>query len=398
MTVDEEAAALELTGREVGSDNAADDVDVSISDSKRASIFYQKFDQWRSASYILPRHYKLLTEEETRKYSLWSVNFMIICSAVNKKMLNPNYAIMCTPESQSGNPGSFPDTEPFGFNSATYFLPFCTLIGDGIAGIFIGALSDRLGTRKTLMLVLGWISTIASVVKYFTRHTFWSFCISNLVFGFFMAILPIGLAYIGDVEHDRKKKNELLGKLIGYALLGQAGGGIVAVLMADVGLFAPLLVGKYVKIAANIWLLFHSFLHCHLKFICTYIPGALLMGISTILVHIYMIEPAKDYNIVAPIDFENKLTLNSEDEEVKRPDTIDKKTFFIIVCGALLDNIGSNGLFPLCLSPLALETYHTNFVARNEDAVMSILGCKSLLILEVDAYEYVYVPSAFAMD
>ena len=255
MTVDEEEAALELTGREVGSDHAADDdANISISNTKRAAI-YQKFDQWKNdvhSSYILPRHYKLLTEEETRKYSLWSVNFMIICSAINKKMLNPNYAIMCTPESQSGNPASFPDTEPFGFNSATYFLPFCTLIGDGIAGIFIGALSDRLGTRKTIMLLLGWISTIGSVVKYYTRHTFWSFCISNLIFGFFMGTLPIGLAYIGDVEHDRKKKNELLGKLIGYALLGQAGGGIIAVLMADVGLFAPLLVGKYAKIAANI--------------------------------------------------------------------------------------------------------------------------------------------------
>ncbi len=185
-----------------------------------------------------------------------------------------------------------------------------------------------------------------------------------------MSTLPIALAYVGDVEHDRKKKNELLGKLIGYSLLGQAGGGIIAVLMADVGLFAPLLVGKYVKIPTNIWLLFHSFVHCHLKFICTYIPGTLLMGISTILGHIYMIEPAKDYNIVAPIDFENKLTLNSEDEEVK--------TLWTIVCGALLDNIGSNALFPLCLSPLAFEKYYTNFVARNEVAVMSILGCKSL--------------------
>lgn len=223
MTEDEEAAALELTGREVGSDNAADDVDVSISDSKRAAI-YQKFDQWRNvhSSYILPRHYKLLTEEETRKYSLWSVNFMIICSAINKKMLNPNYAIMCTPESESGNPGSFPDTEPFGFNSATYFLPFCTQIGNAISNIFIGALSDRLGTRKTIMLVLGWISTIGSVIKYYTRHTFWSFCISNIVIGFFMSTLPIALAYVGDVEHDRKKKNRLLGNLIGYSLLGQA--------------------------------------------------------------------------------------------------------------------------------------------------------------------------------
>lgn len=68
---------------------------------------------------------------------------------------------MCTPGASSD---SFPDTEPFGFNSATYFLPMCTLIGVALSSIFIGGLSDKLG-RKILLLVLGWVSAAGSVIK-----------------------------------------------------------------------------------------------------------------------------------------------------------------------------------------------------------------------------------------
>jgi hypothetical protein len=106
------------------------------------------------------------------------------------------------------------------------------------------------------------------------------------------------------------------------------------------------------------------------------------MVIANILSHTYMIEPSKDV-MVDPIKTRSdKFTLNSEDEDVKRPDTIDQKTMWNIVGGALLDNIGSTGLFPLCLSPLALEAYYGQFVARNEEPIMSILGCKSFRILE----------------
>ncbi|KAL7496626.1 hypothetical protein ACHAWT_004791 [Skeletonema menzelii] len=342
MADDEEA--VELVG---GGGEAAADKDTM------SSTLYDRFDEWRSHRYILPRHYKLQTEEDIRKYSLWSVNFMITCSAINTKMLNPNFAIMCNP--YSGNPESFPDTEPFGFNSATYFLPMCTLVGVAIASIFIGTLSDRLG-RKILMLVLGWVSAVGSIVKYFTRHTFWSFCISNFIFGFFLGNLPIGMAYIGDIEQNKKRKEHLLGMLVGCFVLGNSGGGIIAVLMADVGLFTPL------------WI------------------GAGLMFIANILSHRYMIEPTKDI-AETPVDIEDKFTLNEDDEDVIRPDLIDQKTLWNIVGGALLDNIGSTGLFPLCLSPLALETYYSQFVAVNEPPIMSILAyqwlsvCVALLVI-----------------
>ena len=329
MADDEEAVELVGGG---GGENAAD--------GTMSSTLYDRFEEWRENHYILPRHYKLQTEEDTRKYSLWSVNFMITCSAINTKMLNPNFAIMCNP--LSGHPDSFPNTDPFGFNSATYFLPMCTLIGVAIASIFIGTLSDRLG-RKILILVLGWVSAVGSIVKYFTRHTFWGFCISNFVFGFFLGNLPIGMAYIGDVEQNKKKKEQLLGMLVGCFVLGNSGGGIIAVLMADVGLFSPL------------WV------------------GAGLMVIANILSHRYMIEPTKGI-AEKPVDIEDKFTLNDDDEDVIRPGLIDQKTLWNIVGGALLDNIGSTGLFPLCLSPLALEAYYAQFVAVGEDPIMSILA------------------------
>ena len=104
------------------------------------------------------------------------------------------------------------------------------------------------------------------------------------------------------------------------------------------------------------------------------------MVIANVLSHTYMIEPNKDNVMVDPIKTRSdKFSLNSEDEDVKRPDTIDQKTMWNIVGGALLDNIGSTGLFPLCLSPLALEAYYGQFIARNEEPIMSILGCKSYI-------------------
>ena len=159
--------------------------DTSVADKPSApdsATWRNNYNKWRDLKYKLPRHYLLSTEEHVSKHSLWSVNFMILASAVNTKMLNPNFAIMCSP---GANPDSFPSTEPFGFNSATYFLPMCTLIGVAIASTFIGTLSDKFG-RKIPLLILGWVSAVGSIVKYYTRHTFWGFCATNFAFGFLL--------------------------------------------------------------------------------------------------------------------------------------------------------------------------------------------------------------------
>ena len=88
----------------------------------------------------------------------------------------------CVPEAHDD---SFDSTEPFGFNSATYFLPLSTLIGVALASTFIGKLSDKHG-RKILLLILGWISAAGSIVKYYSRDTFWGFCAACFAFGFFL--------------------------------------------------------------------------------------------------------------------------------------------------------------------------------------------------------------------
>lgn len=157
--------------------------------------------------------------------------------------------------------------------------------------------------------------------------------------------LPVGMAYIGDVEQNQVKKNQMLGVLVGCFVGGNSGGGIIAVLMNDFGLFAPL------------WI------------------GAVLMAIACIITTIYMIEPGdKRLDII-----DDKLILEDEGDIIKRPETIHKRTMYNIVGGALMDNIGSTGLFPLCLSPLALEQYYP--------AQMSILAyqwlsvCVALLVI-----------------
>lgn len=145
------------------------------------------------------------------------------------------------------------------------------------------------------------------------------------------------MAYIGDIEQNQKKKNEMLGVLVGCFVAGNSGGGIIAVLMNDFGLFSPL------------WV------------------GAIIIAISCIITHAYMIEPGD-----GRLDIGDKLTVVEDEDDIPRPDTIHKKTMYNIVGGALLDNIGSTGLFPLCLSPLALQTYYGDFVERDEQPIMSI--------------------------
>lgn len=299
----------------------------------------------------LKRYQTLITDEAARKYSLWALYFNVTCNAINTKMLNPNFAIMAIP---GAHPDSFDDTEPFDFNSATYFMPLCSLMGVAIASIFTGQISDKVG-RKKVMLVCSWISGIGSIGMYLARETFWGFCGASFAAGLFRGTLPVAMAYVGDIFTTKKEKSDYLGVVVGCFVMGNSGGGILAILMGETGLFAPLLLGT-----GLIWL-------------------------SACLMTWYLIEPGDA--ILEPVgkDFlRNKL---AEFEEEKRPETINKKTFWNIILGALADNVGSTALFPLCLSPLALEAYLVDFVEANEDPIMSVTGyqwlsvCVALMVI-----------------
>lgn len=301
----------------------------------------------------LPPSYKLVSDRNYRKNSIWTLRFAILASAISTKMLAPNYAIMCSGDSD--NPDAFPSTEPFGFNSATYFIPMMSLSGVAISSIFIGPISDKVG-RKQPIFWMAVISAIGNIAKYYTRQTFWGFCLSNLFFGFFLGNLPIGMAYIGDVFNtDQIEKEKELGMLVGNFVLGNAGGGMIAILMNESGLFSPLWVGSG------------------------------LMVVSSVLIAKFLIEPG-DAKLVAEQQAGGSAYLGSETEP-KRPEKINNAVMWNIIIGALFDNFGSTALFPMCLSPLALEQYTLDFVNAGEEPILSIVGyqwlsvCVALLVI-----------------
>ena len=50
------------------------------------------------------------------------------------------------------HPDSFPNTDPFGFASAQYFLPMTHMLGIAIASVFVGTHSDKFGRRPIFLI------------------------------------------------------------------------------------------------------------------------------------------------------------------------------------------------------------------------------------------------------
>jgi hypothetical protein len=173
---------------------------MKVKTEEEAQSSSSNWGEWLNRSIHVPRRYKLIDDKDARQKSILTLQFAVMVSAIITKMLNPNYAIMASP---GLNPDSFPDTDPFNFN---YFLPMMSLLGVAIASLFLGTLSDRAG-RKRIMLILAVISGAGSIAKYFARETFWGFCITQLVFGFFLGNLPIAMAYVGDVFTRKQKRD-----------------------------------------------------------------------------------------------------------------------------------------------------------------------------------------------
>ena len=327
-------------GDDDGDDDDDDDVDANETKTTK-----------KKRRNILPPKYRLVGDQTARQYSMWSLQLAVLCSSINTKMLNPNFAIMSTPGAHPDD--SFDNTDPFAFNSATYFLPMTTLLGVAISSVFIGTISDKIG-RKKVILFMSWVSTVGSIVKYFSRDTFWGFCAANFAVGFFLGNLPVAMAYIGDIFTDKEEKERQFSVIVGNYVLGNSGGGIIAILMNGSGLFSAL------------WV------------------GAGLMFLSALFTMQYMIEPG-DARLIEPKI--GNMVMEEEDEAIKRPEKIDSLALLNIACGALLDNFGSTGLFPLCLSPLALEAFYFSFVSEGEEPILSITGyqwlsvCVALLVV-----------------
>lgn len=175
-----------------------------------------------------------------------------------------------------------------------------SLLGITISSIFVGPISDKIG-RKIPILVMSVFSIAGCLTRYYTRYTFWGFCISSLLFGFFLGNLPIGMAYIGEVYTDKLEKQKQIGILVGCYVLGASGGGIIAILMKDEGLFSPL------------WV------------------GAGLMVVSSLLVFKCLIEPGD----IRLVQNDSKLDGFKDDEKVVRPEKINNKVMWNIIVSRL---------------------------------------------------------------
>lgn len=298
----------------------------------------------------LNKSQQLLTDEKALKTSLAVLRLAAFADCFTSQILAPNFAIMCTKDMHED---SFPNTNPFDFNGAQYFMPMCAGLASAISAIAFGPLSDKFGRRPCILVCL-YVGTIGSILKWYAgavMQSFWGFCIANFFTGLFSSSVTVAMAYIGDViPHDKEKKEAELGIIIAILMFSVSGGGICAILMDKQGLFMPLWLGIAISLAAGI------------------------------LNQLYLIEPDKDLHHNNPAaqaangdgapatggaaaTFDPVATPASAPKDKGEaadgddaPKTLDKALFWNICAGCVVDNIGSSGM-NLCMSPLMFETF-----------------------------------------
>ena len=91
--------------------------------------------------------------------------------------------------------------------------------------------------------------------------------------------------------------------------------------------------------------------------------GAALNCAAFIFMWFFLVEPA------GGVEWHFEEDVSEEDK--KSPEKLDKKLMLNVVAGALLDNIGSSGLWPMALTPLAFETFYSDFLAVGKEPIMS---------------------------
>ena len=267
--------------------------------------------------HLSPGH-KLLTDEKVLKSSMNALKFAIFADALCAQILQPKFAQMITP---GAHKDSWSNTDPFDQTAAQYFLPGAAGVATAFAAIGFGALSDKVGRRPCMLLCL-YAGAFGSALKYFMRGTFWGFSIANFINGLFGASSVVGMAYVSDVyPHDKKKKEEEMGGIMGIYMLSMNLGGIIAILMTEQGLFEALWIGVALSFVAALWLQFE------------------------------LVEPDRGlhHETDAKTDSATETDPSPDDkkeggeEEGAAPKTLNKKLLMIIVVGSVIDNIGSSG-------------------------------------------------------
>lgn len=214
------------------------------------------------------------------------------------------------------------------------------LFGAAIASTFMGSFSDRVGRRPCMLICVG-VSIFTTILKYLVRGSFWGFCAANFANGLFDGAIPVALAYASDVHPSRHKKDDEIGILIGCNMIGRSGGGIAAILLESQGLFTPLL------------------------------AGAALNAVATFFLYFFMIEPNENIHFQEEVD----------DDDDGAPEKFNWSIFSNVNIGALLDNIGSTGIVPLSMAPLAFSTFLADFLAVGESPIMTPTVYKWIFVL-----------------
>ena len=294
----------------------------------------------------IPPSFRLAISERAMNLSLNAIRVGVFCDSVTATILDPNYPFMAIP---GAHPDSFDSTGPFGTTAATYFLGMTALLGSAIGSAVIGRISDKIGRKQCLVVCLA-VGAIGAVVNYLVRKSFYAFCTTNFLQGLFAATVPVTMAYVSDVKHTCQEKDNEIGVLVGLSMVGTAGGGVATILMEEQGLFTPLFVGAALNVFATVF------------------------AISFIIEPSHMKDALEHQKALNDDDDEN-------DEDANAPDEIDRKTMYTIILGSLLDNVGSAGLLPLAMAPLALEQFYLNFLERGENPLMTQSAFKWLSVM-----------------
>lgn len=140
--------------------------------------------------------------------------------------------------------------------------------------------------------------------------------------------------------------------MIAFNMIGNAGGGIVAILMQDIGLFVPLFVGAGMSALATALVLFLVYEPSH---------------------YFKLLEEQQQDASNGP---ETQARKTTDEEIVAPPEKLDNRVMVTIVLGAIMDNLGSAGLTYISLAPLAFNAFYQDYEALGRTPIMSASAFK----------------------
>lgn len=287
---------------------------------------------------------RLYTDPWVLRKAIWALRFAAIADGINSFILNPNFPLMVTPaDNPDQHQDAFESTAPLDFAAANYMMPLSSYVGIAISSIVIGRLSDHYGRRPGILLCM-YVGVIGSLLKYALKFNFWAYCAANLFNGLFGGSMAVALSYASDVYTKTNEKDSEMSCLVALNFIGSTGGGLIAIMMQGVGLFEPLLVSAAISLTAGL--------------VC----------------QVLLFEPEK--NLYKKSDGD----LGKDKEKEQAPTTLDHCAMYNILAGAIVDNLGSSGILPICLSPIMFNTYYADFANQGLAPILS-----------TDGYQWIYV-------